>query len=505
MLYVTLPLGAKLPLGSDSGRRSVDATADASRPDPSPLILRENATMSQVLIVDDEESICWGLARLLREAGHQVSVASSAEEALLAADTERPQLVVIDVRLPGMDGLSAMKELTARLGPIPIVVITAFGNLETAVTAVQNGAFDYLPKPFDLEQATTVIERALAVGDPRPAAKVAELATGSPDELLGASPAMQDVFKRIALVAGSDCSVLITGESGTGKELVARAIHRHSLRADRPFVPINLASLSPTLVESELFGHVKGAFTGADAARAGLLELADGATVFFDEAADIPPNVQVKLLRVIEQLEVTPVGDTRPRKRAFRAITATSRELQHQFAEAASARICIFDWPCSRFMSRRCGRGSKTFRCWPSDSWPASPTPTGGRRASRRRRSPTSAAAAGPATSASCATPSSTPRWSLAAGRSAPNTCRRRSKWAGPKRPTSRWRCRVRCASGRRPSWPRAGSAGRLYEQFLAAAESPLFETVLHHTLHNRAAAADLLGIHRATLRKKLL
>ncbi|HEX4146616.1 MAG TPA: sigma-54 dependent transcriptional regulator [Pirellulales bacterium] len=461
--------------------------------------------MSQVLIVDDEESICWGLARLLREAGHRVSVASSAEEALLAADSERPQLVVMDVRLPGMDGLSAMKELTARLGPIPIVVITAFGNLETAVTAVQNGAFDYLPKPFDLEQATTVIERALAVGDPRPVPAVSELATGSPEELLGASAAMQDVFKRIALVAGTDCSVLITGESGTGKELVARAIHRHSLRADRPFVPINLASLSPTLVESELFGHVKGAFTGADAARAGLLELADGATVFFDEAADIPPNVQVKLLRVIEQLEVTPVGDTQSRRSAFRAITATSRQLGHQFGEAGFRqdlyfRLAVFeihvpplrsrveDIPllAERFLARISGADARPARFTSAAianlcrrRWP------GNVRELRNAVEHAALVARGGAIG-----PEHLPPPIEMAEPEGANVS------VALSRAVREW-ATAELAS--------AESAGRLYEQFLAATESPLFETVLHHTLHNRAAAADLLGIHRATLRKKLL
>ncbi len=173
---------------------------------------------------------------------------------------------MLDVRLPGMDGLSAMQPLRERVGPIPIVVITAFGNLDVAVTAMHNGAFDYLTKPFDLEQAAGVIDRALAHG------RLPQSSSQQPEdnwqqELLGSGPAMQEVFKRIALVAPSDASVLIIGESGTGKELVARAIHRHSLRADRPFVPIHLASLSPTLVESELFGHVRGAFTGAEGAR----------------------------------------------------------------------------------------------------------------------------------------------------------------------------------------------------------------------------------------------
>ena len=363
-------------------------------------------------------------------------------------------------------------------------MITAFGNLETAVTAVQNGAFDYLAKPFDLEQAATVIGPALAVARVQAGAAIAELATGvAGDELLGSGPAMQEVFKRIALVAGSDCSVLITGESGTGKELVARAIHRHSSRADRPFVPINLASLSPTLVESELFGHVKGAFTGADAARQGLLELADGATVFFDEAADIPPNVQVKLLRVLEQHEVTPVGDTQPRPSAFRAIAATNRDLRRDFTErqlppgfvfspgrvrnpsAAAARSRLEDIPLL-------GRAISGALVRPA-SRPCRFTPAAIAELCRRP---------GPATSASCATPSSTaPRWpgrgdrpgasAAAAGtrieRSRPH---RAARWSKP------------CATGPRPNWPPAAAAAACISNFWPQAEPPLFETVLDST-----------------------
>ncbi len=282
--------------------------------------------MSHVLIVDDEESICWGLERLLTETGHEVSVAASAEEGLASVDRRPPDLVVLDVRLPGMDGLSAMRHFADHAGQVPIVVITAFGNLDVAVRAMQQGAFDYLPKPFDLEQAAAVIDRALA-HRALPEARLAAVPPGGGEELLGQSPAMQEVFKRIALVAPTDSSVLITGESGTGKELVARAIHRHSARGAKPFVPIHLASLSPTLVESELFGHVRGAFTGAQDSRQGLLELADGSTVFFDEAGDIPPGVQVKLLRVLEQHEVTPVGSAAARATSFRVIAATNRDV----------------------------------------------------------------------------------------------------------------------------------------------------------------------------------
>ena len=410
----------------------------------------------------------------------------------------------MDVRLPGMDGLSAMKALAAITGPIPIVVITAFGNLETAVTAVRNGAFDYLAKPFDLEQAAAVVARALASREPAPGGKTVAAEEIAGHELLGSGPAMQEVFKRIALVAGSDCSVLITGESGTGKELVARAIHRHSLRADKPFIPINLASLSPTLVESELFGHAKGAFTGADAARPGLLELADGATAFFDEAGDIPPSVQVKLLRVLEQHEVTPVGETTPRPSDFRAIAATNRELRREFhsgdfRQDLYFRLAVFeihlpplrerleDVPllAERFLARLAGSGESAIRFTGAAmdelcrrSWPGNVREL--RNAVEHGALLARSGAIGPEHLPPPLAHDSPE--SLPAGSQLEQAVR---DWTS-----------AELAAGR--------SAGSLYQQFLAQAEPPLFETVLDSTLQNRAAAADLLGIHRATLRKKL-
>ncbi len=322
--------------------------------------------MSHILIVDDEESICWALRRLLTESGHRVTVASSAEEAFEHVGRDGPHLMMLDIRLPGMDGLEALDRLRRLMPDLPIVIMTAFGSLATAVRALGHGAFDYLIKPFDLDQAAAVVSRAMT----RPTETAPTAAGGAvaavEDELLGRSAAMQEVFKRIALVARTDASVLITGESGTGKELVARAIHRHSLRAATPLVPVNLAALSPTLVESELFGHASGSFTGATGDRQGLLELADGGTVFFDEAGDIPTSVQVKLLRVLEQDEVTPVGATEPRRSKFRVIAATNRDLRGEIGAVISAKTCTFVWPCSRFRSLRCAIGSMTFRCWPS-------------------------------------------------------------------------------------------------------------------------------------------
>jgi two-component system nitrogen regulation response regulator GlnG len=456
--------------------------------------------MSHVLIVDDEDSICWGLKRLLSESGHEVSVAASAEEALEAAVRRRPDLIVLDVRLPGMDGLSAMPHFRHRVGAVPIVVITAFGNLEVAVTAMRNGAFDYLSKPFDLEQAAGVIDRALAYRKPA-VQKVADEMADATEGLLGKSPAMQEVFKRIALVAPSEAAVLIIGESGTGKELVARAIHRHSLRADRPYVPIHLASLSPTLVESELFGHERGAFTGAEQARQGMLELANDGTVFFDEAGDIPPAVQVKLLRVLEQREVTPVGSARARETSFRVIAATNRPL-HTENDGASLRRDLYfrlaafeihlpplrervdDIPLlAEAFLRRARRDQQTATCFAPSAleelcrrpWP------GNVRQLRHAVEHGMLLARGPQIEVDHlpppeAIPDDTGQSELDAAV---------RQWA-------------------RDQMADSSSHGRIYQEFLARVEPSLFETVLSRTTGNRAAAADALGIHRATLRKKL-
>src|SRR3569623_308020 len=282
--------------------------------------------MSHILIVDDEPTIAWGFREFLSDEGHHVSIAPSAEEAFRLVDSDRPDAVLLDVRLPGIDGLSAMQRLREQTGGAPIIVMTAFGNLDTAVRAISQGACDYLSKPFDLDQAGRIVRRALdAAASPGTAAR--EVTAEGDDSFVGASPAMQRVFKQTALVAAADVPVLITGESGTGKELAARAIHRLSARREGPFLPICLPALNPGLVESELFGHMRGAFTGASNDRRGLLELAQGGTVLLDEVADATLGLQVKLLRAIEQREVTPVGDARPRTTDIRIVAATNRPL----------------------------------------------------------------------------------------------------------------------------------------------------------------------------------
>jgi two-component system, NtrC family, nitrogen regulation response regulator GlnG len=289
--------------------------------------------VKHILIVDDEEAVCWSLQRALGREGHSVSVAASAEQAVTLLKQRQPDVLILDVRLPGMDGLTALSRFRQLVPDLPVIIMTAFGDLPTAVRAVEGGAFDYLTKPFDLQQAIECVHHALLRRPASESTTEANNNTAEPEEIVGRSPAMQNIFKRIALVAPRDCCVLISGESGTGKELVARAIHRYSVRRDRPFLPVHVAALNPNLVESELFGHTRGAFTGAARARPGLLALADGGTVFLDELADIPLPVQVKLLRVLEQNEVLPVGGNQPQPLNIRILAATHQDLPRSVSE----------------------------------------------------------------------------------------------------------------------------------------------------------------------------
>jgi two-component system nitrogen regulation response regulator GlnG len=299
--------------------------------------------MPSILVVDDEQSICWGLTRLGESLGHEVIAASSAEMALRNAQARRPDVIILDVRLPGMDGLTAIERFQDACGTVPIIVITAYGDLQTAVDAVRRGAFDYLAKPFDAAKVKGALVRALAS---RPGRSVATPPIHV-EGIVGRSPAIQEVYKQIALAAASDASVLLSGESGTGKELAARAIHRFSPRGGQPFVAVNVASLSSSIAESELFGHVRGAFTGAENTRTGLLQQANGGTLFLDEVADIPQATQAKLLRALEYGEVLPVGANQPVRTDFRVICATHRDLASRVAEGTFRhdlyfRLCAF-------------------------------------------------------------------------------------------------------------------------------------------------------------------
>ena len=281
-----------------------------------------------VLIIDDEPSICWALEQAFLEEGYAVVTAATAEDGLRQAAEHRPAVVMMDVRMPGMDGLEAMQHLSKVVPSASIIMMTAFGNLETAVRAVSQGAYEYLTKPFDLQQALDVVVRACEVNAEIAEDPVSSTAESLDSLLIGSSPQMQQVFRKIALVAAHDVPVLVTGESGTGKELVSHALHVHGRRPQGPFIPVCVPALSDALVESELFGHRGGAFTGATADRSGLLRQAHGGTAFFDEIGDVSLATQVKLLRVLETKQVTPVGANEAVASDFRLVAATNRNLE---------------------------------------------------------------------------------------------------------------------------------------------------------------------------------
>jgi len=283
--------------------------------------------MKNVWIVDDDRSIRWVLEKALTREGLPYRSFENAIDVQRALEDETPAVLVSDVRMPGESGLSLLKKIKAAHPQVPVIVMTAFSDLDTAVQAFQGGAFEYLPKPFDVEQALALIRRAIAVAEPAPAE---DTAASGEREMLGKAAAMQDVFRAIGRLSQSHVTVLITGESGTGKELVARALHEHSLRKGKPFIAINTAAIPKDLLESELFGHERGAFTGAAATRQGRFQQAEGGTLFLDEIGDMPADLQVRLLRVLQDGEYYRVGGQAPMKSNVRIIAATHQNLDER-------------------------------------------------------------------------------------------------------------------------------------------------------------------------------
>jgi two-component system nitrogen regulation response regulator GlnG len=280
-----------------------------------------------VWIVDDDRSIRWVLEKALAREGIPYKTFSSAYEVLQALAVSQPQVLVSDIRMPGESGIALLTKVKERYPHIPVIVMTAYSDLDSAVQAFQGGAFEYLPKPFDVDHAVALIRRATSE---TPVAAPAASAPAEPAEILGQAPAMQEVFRAIGRLSQSNATVLITGESGTGKELVARALHRHSPRAAGPFIAINTAAIPKDLLESELFGHERGAFTGAQSARRGRFEQAEGGTLFLDEIGDMPPDLQVRLLRVLSDGEYYRVGGHAPLKANVRVIAATHQNLEER-------------------------------------------------------------------------------------------------------------------------------------------------------------------------------
>jgi two-component system nitrogen regulation response regulator GlnG len=283
-----------------------------------------------VWVVDDDASVRWVLDRALTNEGMNTRLFESASNLFEALKTEQPDVLITDVRMPGIDGMEAMRRLVRDGHSFPVIVITAHADLESAVAAYQGGAFEYLPKPFDVDDAVALVRRAARFG-PRTAGGQVEGDRPVPT-MIGRAPAMQDVFRTIGRLSRSSMTVLITGESGTGKELVARALHEHSPRAQQPFIALNTTAIASELLESELFGHERGAFTGADSRRIGRFEQADGGTLFLDEIGDMSTALQTRLLRVLAEGEFYRVGGQVPIKVDVRVIAATNQELPEAVA-----------------------------------------------------------------------------------------------------------------------------------------------------------------------------
>jgi two-component system nitrogen regulation response regulator GlnG len=280
--------------------------------------------MRPVWIIDDDRSIRWVFEKTLGKEDIPFKTFSSAQDALSALSGGAPQVVVSDIRMPGGSGLELLQKLKERHPHLPVIIMTAYSDLESAVAAFQGGAFEYLPKPFDVDHAVDLIRRAME--ESLRQTDEAEVAEASP-EILGQASSMQEVFRAIGRLTQSHATVLINGESGTGKELVARALHRHSPRAGKPFIAINTAAIPKELLESELFGHERGAFTGAQNMRRGRFEQADGGTLFLDEIGDMPPDLQTRLLRVLSDGHFYRVGGHQPIKANVRIIAATHQDL----------------------------------------------------------------------------------------------------------------------------------------------------------------------------------
>ena len=283
--------------------------------------------MDEVWIVDDDQSIRWVLERALAKEGFKVRSFREARDVIVALDDAVPKVLVSDIRMPGASGIELLYQARQKRPTMPVIIMTAYSDLDSAVSAFQGGAFEYLPKPFDLSQAIELIRRAVSENDVREAPDEAAL---DGQDMLGQAPAMQEVFRAIGRLSQSSVTVLVTGESGTGKELIARALHRHSARATKPFVALNMAAIPRDLLESELFGHERGSFTGAQQQRRGRFEQADGGTLFLDEIGDMPAEMQTRLLRVLSEGHFYRVGGHQAIKSNVRVIAATHQDLEER-------------------------------------------------------------------------------------------------------------------------------------------------------------------------------
>lgn len=288
------------------------------------------ARKKHVWVIDDDRSIRWVLEKALQRENMVVTTFENGVNVLATLDKEEPDAVVADIRMPGINGLELLSSIRRRFPDLPVIIMTAHSDLDSAVAAYQGGAFEYLPKPFDVDEAVALVRRACDLRDQQ--AYSIDNNVQLP-EIIGEAPTMQEVFRAIGRLSRSNITVLITGESGTGKELVARALHRHSPRSAEPFIALNMAAIPKDLLESELFGHERGSFTGAHAARQGRFEQADRGTLFLDEIGDMPPELQTRLLRVLAEGEFYRVGGHTPTRVNIRIIAATHQDLEQRVRE----------------------------------------------------------------------------------------------------------------------------------------------------------------------------
>ena len=286
---------------------------------------------NQVWVVDDERSIRWVLEKALTQDGLSVTCFEDGDTMLSELETSQPDVIVSDVRMPGIDGLQLLAGVKERFPDLPVIIMTAHSDLESHVSSFKSGAFDYIPKPFEVDEAIAIIKRAIAKSEQT--RKTEPDITETTDEIIGKAPAMQEVFRAIGRLSKSNVTVLINGQSGTGKELVAKALHQHSPRAGQTFIALNMAAIPNDLIESELFGHEKGAFTGADQTRRGRFEQANGGTLFLDEIGDMPAATQTRLLRVLSDGEYYRVGGHEPLQADVRIIAATHQNLEDLVAQ----------------------------------------------------------------------------------------------------------------------------------------------------------------------------
>ncbi len=466
-------------------------------------------TDKRILVVDDEESVRWALRKAMEGAGYRVDLAADGPAGLVAASDPGVELVLLDVRLPGQDGLELLREIRKRRPDLPVIMMTAYGTLQVAVEAMRLGAYDYIGKPFDTDEVLLVVQKALeAQALALEVARLRQTVEGSVDlgGIVGGSPAMQQIFKAVGKVAGTDLTVLLRGESGTGKELVARAIHENSRRKGRPFVPVNCAAIPRELLESELFGHEKGAFTGALATRRGRFEQAEGGTIFLDEVGDMDLSLQTKLLRVLQERHVERLGGEGSIPVDVRIIAATNQDLEaaaasRSFREDLFYRLNVVAIHLPPLRDRR-------------EDIPALVGQFLTAFAQEQRTTPKVVSPEAMALLLVYGWPGNV--------RELENVVKRASALTTttlilPDHLPDAIRHATGVTEAAAPSipfpaeWIRAELArlegtldGRLHDHFVASLERPLLELVLRRTGGNQVKAAELLGINRNTLRKRI-